>query len=332
MNRHFPVGILQFSHLSHSPSTQVVFLATLEGQVLAVFPSSVWRKMKAQRILPSNALTKAASLQVVVCSLLEREIPVEDLMMPVWAGYLRPELVSQVNFSMEDIDVEYVFEAECESLVLPAAQDLGEAMNEYFSFVSASDGLQQSQALNTMDGSATALATAVPEAATGSADVPSRLTRLEQMMEKMSTSINKMATGATPKPRASAMKSPATKSTAAGNNPRVTFASAASPRRKSATRSGGVVEQYPRLDPNVVRAATQAGLGSEVLAQLNHLVGQNPKGGRMGDINTAITTWIPYPIKRERIGRLQLRTARPTILVQQILETRETRCKLLSSS
>lgn len=283
VDQYYPVGLWQLQHLARRPTVQVIFLSKQEDKVLAVFPGSVWNRQKALRILPQTALSRTTALEVVVCGLLEREVPVEDLTAKVWVGYLKPEFVEQVTFTAEDINVEYVFEAECAGPVLPSGRALAEAMMEHFSFVSANEG--QIPSLEAMDGVEQG-PQPVDVDEPGSEDVAGRISRLERMMESLNNNIAQMVPKARATSRPSALKATPKKSISAPSPRRQQ--SVASPKR-AAARSSKDDPRFPHLDVTVVRAATQAGLGEEVLAQLNQLVLQNPKGSKMADINPRVT-------------------------------------------
>lgn len=72
------------------------------------------------------------------------------------------------------------------------------------------------------------------------------------------------------------------------------LATKAKPKRKSAMRTAPQPPSPPHvtfagLDAGVVRAATQAGLGDEVMQEMAKLVQRNPKGAKLADINPAVT-------------------------------------------
>lgn len=284
-NQHYPIGLWSLAHLAHAPVVQVIFIAQLEGRILVAVPASVWTRAKASRILPANALMKPQLLEVAACGILEREIAVEGLTMKIWAGYLKPELSAAVDFGQEEIEVEYTFEADCEGHALPSCDALVEAARDHFAFFSASEGLQ----LDAMDGGVAAPAAlpAPEDAEPSSADVSSRVSNLERMMTSMAENLATLVQDRKPQSaRPSALRSTSRKSSSATETRRVTLG--ASP--KKIPRQGGNLDQeYSQLDASVVRAATQAGLGREVLQQLNRLVTSSSKSTRVADINPAIT-------------------------------------------
>lgn len=221
VDHYYRVGLWRLQHLSHTPSTQVIFIAQLEGSVLVAVPSSVWHKQRSVRILPPNALSKPQCLEVLCCGVMEREVPVEGLAQQIWVGYLRQEFVQVVDFNAEEINVEYVFEAECEGATLPAAQALHDAARDHFSFFSASEGPHP---LETMDGVGTEseVAPAGGGEERSSAGVSSRISKLETMMEQLMKNVDVLASQASPGSRPSALKTPARKSSSAQSPKRVT--------------------------------------------------------------------------------------------------------------
>ena len=71
--------------------------------------------------------------------------------------------------------------------------------------------------------------------------------------------------------------------------PKVKFA----PKPKVIGGQPSSAEQFPSLDPGVVKAAVQAGLSEEVLQQMSRLVARNPKAAKMTDLNVDL---MPDPL------------------------------------
>lgn len=139
VNQHYPFGIIRISSLPHTPAVQVIFVAELDNKILVAFPGSAWHKQKNQRVLPNGWITRATSVEVAACSMVEREVVVEDLFLSCWIGFLKPDLANRVDFQQTALDVEYMFEASCEAVVVPFATALADVCNDHFSFFSASE-------------------------------------------------------------------------------------------------------------------------------------------------------------------------------------------------
>ena len=270
----YPVGLLRLSPLPHQPTVQVVFIAEVDNKVLVAFPGSVWNRSKAFRVLPNGWITKATAVEVAVCSLDEREVEVEGLTVQIWVGYLKPDLIARVDFSLTDIATEYTFEADCAALVLPYAKALAEATNEHFAFFSATDGMPSDMA----DGCEEA-----PEEL-GLPEVSAKIVSLEDQLHQLTSSVQMLVElQKPPQSRPSALRT-----TAKSSSPidaRVKFA----PKPKPQSRKVGAPEEFPTLDAGVVRAALQAGVSRQSLEQMSRLVSKNPKGAKLADLNPALS-------------------------------------------
>lgn len=87
INLFYPVGLLTISTVPHTPRVQIMSIAELDGKALVALPRSAWRKQKVHRIIPAAWVTKMTAVESIACGLLEREVPVEDLMMKLWVGF-----------------------------------------------------------------------------------------------------------------------------------------------------------------------------------------------------------------------------------------------------
>lgn len=274
VNHNFPIGLLEIQPLAHKPSLHVISICELADKNLVAVPNSVWHRQKSNRVLPNQWLTRATPVEVAACSMTERELEVEGLAMKIWVGYMKKELFSMIDFLVEDLSVEYMFDAECPQPALPFGQALADAANEHFSFLSASDGLAQ-ESLGT-----TPPAMVEGGGEPGSVDVAGRMEKLEQTVAQIAASVQAL-TGAPGRP--SALKKKSTPSSSQ-NAPRVTISAKAKP-----MASAGITpEDFPQLDAGVVKAAVNAGLGQDVLHELARLTTPGTKAAKMGDLNPVI--------------------------------------------
>ena len=275
VNQHYPFGIIRISSLPHTPAVQVIFVAELDNKILVAFPGSAWHKQKNQRVLPNGWITRATSVEVAACSMVEREVVVEYLFLSCWIGLLKPDLANRVDFQQTALDVEYMFEASCEAVVVPFATALADACNDHFSFFSASEAPEAFPQGDTAEDE-----DQFPSdpAGHGSAGVSARVAKLEGLMEKVSANLD-ILLDARPA-RAPALRTSAKFSSAAPPPPRVTFAKA----KSMGSAASDAAFQYPQLDPGVVQAAVQAGVSATALQQMSKLVARNPKAAKMGDM------------------------------------------------
>lgn len=182
VNLYYPVGLITVSTLAHKPRVQIIFIAELDSKLLVAVPRSVWHKKQASRILPAGWVTKMTAVESLACGLLERDIPVEGLNMKLWVGFLKPEMRSAVEFTEQEIGVEYVFDAEVPGPSLPFGQALADAANEHFSFFSAAEvepgdeEEEEEELANGAEGS-------------GSASMSSRVQRLEGTIQELASNI-----------------------------------------------------------------------------------------------------------------------------------------------
>lgn len=115
VNLSYLVVILQVDSLAHQLRFQVIFIAAFDNKVFAAVPRSAWNRKSNQRIIPTGWFTKMTSLEsgcsLNRCSLDERDLQVEDLMVRLWVGFMRRYLQELTDFSSQhDLAVEYVFD------------------------------------------------------------------------------------------------------------------------------------------------------------------------------------------------------------------------------
>ena len=280
VNLSYPLGILQVDSLAHLPKVQVVFIAAFDNKILAAVPRSAWNRRLDQRIIPSGWFTKMTPLECVACSLEERDLQVEDLMVQIWIGFLKPSLQDRVDFSsQEDLGAEYVFEADCAGPILPFGQALADVANEHFSFFSAQEEFPQEE----VDASPVA-------EELGLAEVCTRVGRLEHTISQMAANLETLVQ---PASRPSALRAARTMKSSSAPSLPVASKVKLAPKPKMISAPPSSAEQYPSLDPGVVKAAVQAGLSEDVLQQMSRLVGRNPKAAKMSDLNLGL---VPDPL------------------------------------
>lgn len=279
----YPVGLLTITSLAHNPRVQIIFIAEFEGKVLVGVPKSAWHRKTAQRVLPAGCLSKVTAIETSACGVEDRETVMDGVMIPMWAGYLKAEVVSQVDFLQVEFDAEYTFQAEGAEFCLPHAQALAEAANEHFSFFSATDGFPDAaEVVNGHD-------------EPGSADVSSRVSRLESYIEDMAQNMKQLMeahqSGRIPVqtygPRSSSAKSGKDAAAVPTRKPAL---------RKPAQKETSSASAFPHLAQDVVQAALQAGIDPDVLGQMSKLVAANPKGAKLGDLNPKIQ---PNPLSED---------------------------------
>ena len=250
----YPVGCLPAS-LESGPLIQIIFIAEIDGKVLVCLPTAAWHRTKDRRILKST-LAKPSVVDVLCVSEDVREEPLQD-MMRVWIGLLSQDAVSHVHWDEEPGTGECLFQLEGASGFLPYAKSLADAASEHFSFLSAESTVPQP---------------AAPEGASGSADLGSRMNRVEEMMESLTTSFQTfMSQQPQRQPNVTASSAP----------PRVRVDP--SPKdltsRKPALRRPQDVEQnpFPDLDAGMVQAALASGVDRRSLEQMQALISRNVK-------------------------------------------------------
>lgn len=274
VNLEYPVGLLCISTLPHKPVTQVILVADIDGKALVAVPKSVWHRKVAQRTMPLGWVTKMTSLETIACRPDAKSEPMEDTSLRFWVGFLNSDVVGEVDMFQDQYDAEYLFDPQ----LLPFGQALADAANEHFSFFSASEVPIPSREISEEGEHG-------EEEEPGSLAVSSRVSQLEVMMTQMAQDMQLLL-----KQRGVASQMEEKESLTATSSKSSSLATKAKPKRKSAMRTAPQPPSPPHvtfagLDAGVVRAATQAGLGDEVMQEMAKLVQRNPKA----DINPAVT-------------------------------------------
>jgi len=280
----FRIGVVEISSLPHKPSVQVLFIANIDERVLVAWPKSVWHRKASNRVVPASWVSKMTAVETVACQHYERSEPLDGAKMKIWVGFLAAEMAEMVDFTLEDCSVEYTFE----DGNLPFAQALADAANDHFSFFSANEAAVGDSTMVLSDGADT------EAAGHGSAQVLSRVSRLEEMMEQVASNLATLVSKQDV-PAAVNRKSALRQSTSAPLSAR--SKAAAVPRVSIDPKP-----HFPSLDSGVVKAALQAGVGNSVLEQMNRLVQQNPKAAKMGDLTPVGMSPDPLSEEEDEMG------------------------------
>ncbi|CAK8991885.1 Endoglucanase [Durusdinium trenchii] len=140
----YPLGTLIFA--AGSAASQVVFVAKLEGQVLAAVPFSSWHRRRNQRLLPPDALTKVISAEVATADPEDRMVLMHGENLKLWLGFLREDLVPDVAFLSPDDEAHLSEEVQIFSLdgynqAWPSAQALVDVGQDHFAFFTVPEEL-----------------------------------------------------------------------------------------------------------------------------------------------------------------------------------------------
>ena len=173
----YPVGILQCT--SPEVACQIIFIARLEGMALVAVPFNAWHRLRAQRSLPVNGLSKATQADVAVSPSSDR-MTVIDQVLRIWLGFLKEDLIASVSFSGEDEDLEdnvLLFRGNGSDDSLPAAEALVDAAKDHFAFFTVEEEPPPDQLT-------------VPDPGeSGSQGLSSRVVKLEEAMTQVTAGI-----------------------------------------------------------------------------------------------------------------------------------------------
>ena len=251
----YPTGVLSLQGQSGQPvHLQIILVSQFEGKTLVTIPFSGWHRLRAQRMVPPDTLTKATLVEVVVAEPDDRHAvsPIENSL-KVWVGFLKPSLVPTILFPEEGEDLDedtLLFSPDGSLGIYPFAEGLVEVCQEHFAFF-------------------TAVEHPAPEPGkvdvSGSHDLQSRVLQLEETMATVTTGIQELIQ----MQKTQAAKLPQLPFTAAPpaeqiSKPKVK----ASPVQKGAMATA----EFPLLDQAVVRAAQQAGVADSALQEMQALM------------------------------------------------------------
>ncbi len=255
VNLDYHLGTIVSESEEGGPSVRVIFVGELEARLLVCIPGTAWHRKTVHRSIPTKFFQKPAKVSVSASSEDDRKVVDDAVTLPVWLGFLSPELALLVEVSTlaDEVDVDFLDGR------LPHAEALQQLAQDHFSFFSANE-----------------TGPASPEEAggSGSQDLSSRMSQIELVMEDIQQTL--MALNG-PQPQVDPVRPQSKAQTTRPSALKKTPTAA-----KQETKP--VVEQpvvdYPDLDPGVVTAALQAGIPHSSLAEMQMLMGKNVKGAR----------------------------------------------------
>ena len=281
VNSDYRLGLLAIDvPAGQTVSVQVIPIAAFSGKFLVAVPSGAWHKQPAKRVLNAACFQKRIAIEVAVTLEQDKEIALDDAQMKLWAGFLSEDYYEAVDWSQTEVEADYSFEASRAGVYWPFADSLVSLANEQFSFFTASEGEAPKREVNLEE--------------PGSADLGSRMQKLEEIVTGISHAVATMAS------KSEAMDRHQPRLPDGG---RVHFApstsspggvqlghAASSSTRPGALRKGkqSTSPQVGGLDQSVVAAGKQAGLSDEVLMQVSQLMSRNPKAQQVKDVNAGL--------------------------------------------
>lgn len=174
----YPVGILDC--IDPEVSCQIILISRLEGELLVAVPFQAWHRLRAQRTLPVNGLSKVTSAEVALSEPEDRmSVSTENL--KIWLGFLRQDLLAGVHFPSEEEDIEdhvMLFQAGSTESYL-AAEALVDVARDHFAFFTVEEG-EPGPPVQPLP---------IPGAESGSQELSSRVQALETTMADMSAGI-----------------------------------------------------------------------------------------------------------------------------------------------
>ena len=279
----YPVCLLACGDGPGDPTVQVIQICQFEGKTLCAVPQAVWNRAVSKRVLPQGSLLRP-NLVEVQASLQENLFePLEGAFFKLWVGFLREDLVQALEI-LDEFSCDYYFEEEG---LLPFGRALVEVAQDHYAFFSADGGPRDAEGLSIPEDVEEEMINGAPLTPEEYGSVlEGRITKLEDMMVAMNTNLqsflnqqgvpNQSKKKPTPKPGA---KTPVAKE-------KVT---------RKTTTGGGVPglatsssNPYPNLDAGVVKAALQAGVPAENLAEMQKLMTAGGKAAKTKDLNMKV--------------------------------------------
>ena len=249
----YPLGIIPVSGDSQH-RISVIFVAETDNKVLVAIPFSAWHRLRDRRLLPLNSLTKAALVQVPATTLHSREEPFEELTFRLWVGFLSPQVVQTVEWSTDEGEADIAFDMDGSLEYLPYATGLMEVCQDHFAFHTA---MEEEEG-----------AVPLPNGESGLADLTQRVNGMEAQLASLSQGMDQLLKHAT-------SERPSMKA----SQPRVSFGG--KPTVIGSGAASSTSTKFPRLNPSVVAAALQAGVGEKALAEMDQLVAGAGKMNKM---------------------------------------------------
>lgn len=139
----YPLGC--FSVAASEIRVPLIFVTKISSQFLIAVPFKAWHRLKAQRLLPAECLSKIVLVETVAVRDLDREVIEDDFFLKVWLGLLKPEFESCVSFGAVDpalFSCSFVSESG-EAGCVPYAESLVSIADEKFAFMTAGSGAEQ---------------------------------------------------------------------------------------------------------------------------------------------------------------------------------------------
>ena len=237
----YPVGT--FLSVSGGPCVPIILISSIPDQLLVSVPLEAWHRLKANRRLPGDALSKAVSVEVPAVRDLDREVIEFEQKIKVWVGYLKKSLESCLNF-----EPDYAVALACQFMTedggegfVPFAESLVTLADEKFSFLSAMSGAE---------GDGEKPSDPSSKAKKASDPALDRIARLEEGMVAIQTSLQELLSQ---------------RNTVAAAPPVMT----PKPKEKAKRPEEDGLEA---LDPQVVQSALISGIDRKQLEEFNRLV------------------------------------------------------------
>ncbi len=286
VNLDYHLGTIVSESEDGGPSVRVIFVGELQSKLLVCIPGAAWHRKTVHRSIPTKFFQKPAKVSVTASSEVDRKVVDDAVTLPVWLGFLSPELalLVEASTSTDEADVDF------QDGRLPHAEALQQLAQDHFSFFSANEAAPIS---------------AEEAGGSGSQDLSSRMSQIELVMEDIQQTL--LALNGSP-PRADATlpraKVQSSRPSALKKPP-----TTAKPESKPETEK--TILDYPDLDPGVVTAALQAGIPHSSLAEMQMLMGKNVKGARAlrQDRPSKLTSVLSESEDEQAEGGLPLETS-----------------------
>lgn len=240
-----------FPCIADDTKTSVIIICEIDNKLLVGFPSEVWHRAVSRRKIPPKCLAKPMRISVSAVFFQDRGAPLdEELSLPVWVGFLSPDAEHLIEFGTEgDADIVFGWDSHGDALI-PQAQGLDQVASEHFAFRSA----ESHAAPQEPDG--------------GGVTTEQRLQDLEHALVAIQKNLAVLVEGKS-------------KDLASGPS-RAAGLPQGNPKVKAAPSTTN--QAFPGLDGATVRAALQAGVPADHLAQMSKLLKGKPQklgeGGR----------------------------------------------------
>lgn len=215
----------------------IVLVATIQGKFLVAVPAASWSRATRDRQLPSQALSKVFSAQVLAASEDTRDQPSAGVYIKVWFGILKSEFEECIELDDASLPYPAFPSVSGESGLLPYAQSLVSVSDEKYAFLSAESNPPRT----------------VPNQPAPK-ELESRVSQMEGQLQETASSLKLLIGGE----KSSVSPQPVQAAEKPAEQP-----------RPSAPRP----PRFPGLDQSVVNAALQAGIGHAQLTELSKMVG-----------------------------------------------------------